>query len=269
MPPNPKKIRTNRTVSCPFLIFFKIYILETFTNSQMKFGDDEATDGWLLYAPSRTFMQPIWLRPIPAFALHYGNFTNTGTTRMNPALTAVQLTVPPRKVAAWQVGLLKNDEKCQEFHDSFFITKNSSNSLVKYVSFYLERFQRYSVWKKVQLLGATLYIMNSNKSNISITLNKNYFVGTAQLLSRLSDNLRLTAVDLFCAIVQQQLSESLNCRANCNHRPTKLHASNNSTQFDVNSQITRVHRGLYLHTGSGIHWINLLFPLLQWERLEP
>jgi len=72
--------------------------------------------------------------------------------------------------------------------------------------------------KKVQLLGATLYIMNSNKSNISITLNKNYFVGTAQLLSRLSDNLRLTAVDLFCAIVQQQLSESLtNCRANCNH----------------------------------------------------
>jgi len=108
--------------------------------------------------------------------------------------------------------------------------------------------------KKCNFLGATLYIMNSNKSNISITLNKNYFVGTAQLLSRLSDNLRLTAVDLFCAIVQQQLSESLtNCRANCNHRPTKLHASNNSTQFDVNSQITRVHRGLYLHTGSGIH----------------
>jgi len=32
------------------------------------------------------------------------------------------------------------------------------NILVKFVSFYLERFQRYSVLKNVQLFWATLYI---------------------------------------------------------------------------------------------------------------
>ena len=49
----------------------------------------------------------------------------------------------------------------RDSYNLIFIPRNSNNILMKSVSFYLERFQRYGVLRNVQLFWATLYIYHT------------------------------------------------------------------------------------------------------------
>ena len=63
----------------------------------------------------------------------------------------------PERPILRQISSLMNPKiQWRQLHKNcnlIFIPRNGRNILVKYVSFYLERFQRYSVWQKVQLFG--------------------------------------------------------------------------------------------------------------------
>jgi len=122
-----RKNRRNPTVSCSlhFLSFIKIYSFldfvytQTFTDSKIrvKFGVEELIDGWLLHAPSRTPMQPIWLIPaFPALRLcnKHKNSKNESITNSCPTNSFP---------ASWESGRItsrpaeKWHEKREEFHD--------------------------------------------------------------------------------------------------------------------------------------------------------
>ena len=72
-----------------------------------------------------------------------------------------------KKIITWTAGNIvfgynKTDANLQRIimhknYNQIFVPRNSRNILVKPVSFYFERIQRYGVLKNVQLFGASLY----------------------------------------------------------------------------------------------------------------